>query len=87
MVTTALHNLIVVVGACQEHGIFFELFLCHFSRLFLLLVLSLHILFSQFRSSKKRQDACYNSQDVAEHNVQLQWTTCFKCYLRGLASG
>ena len=69
---------------CQEHGIF-QTFSLLFARLSMLFY-PLHVLFAQSHSSKKRRYACYKPHDVAEHNVQLQWTTRFQRYLRGLAS-
>ena len=66
--------------------VFFELFLCCFSLLSVLFYpphsfLSVSLL--------KRQDntRAFDFKDVAKHNVQLQRTTRFQRYLRGLASG
>ena len=58
---TELKNLIARMesegGHCQEHGIFRTFSLLFFTTFYV--VLPPHVLFSQFHSSKKRQDACY----------------------------
>ena len=46
-----------VSGGCQEPGIFQTFSLLFFTTFYV--ALPLHTLFSQFHSSKKRQDACY----------------------------
>ena len=74
-----------VGGECQEHGIF-QTFSLLFARLSMLFYSPTFFSLS-FTLPRKDNMRAIDPINVAEHNVQLQWTTRFQRYLRGLASG